>query len=85
MLLSVLISSRFRVQVIEDGEGRPDEDWIFVGSKDADLTDLDSTRELFKRHEPTHVINLAAIVGGLFHNLRHNLQFFVKNMVGQII
>jgi len=67
-------------QVIEDGEGRPDEDWIFVGSKDADLTDLESTRELFKRHEPTHVINLAAMVGGLFHNLRHNLQFFVKNM-----
>uniref|UniRef100_A0A915E791 GDP-L-fucose synthase n=1 Tax=Ditylenchus dipsaci TaxID=166011 RepID=A0A915E791_9BILA len=67
-------------QVINDGEGLPNEQWIFVGSKDCDLTDLDATRKLFQKHHPTHVINLAAMVGGLFHNLNHNLQFFTKNM-----
>jgi len=58
----------------------PGEQWHFVGSADCDLTDLDETRKLFARTRPTHVINLAAMVGGLFHNLRHNLQFFVKNL-----
>lgn len=24
-------------KVVKDGEGRPDEEWIFVASKDADL------------------------------------------------
>lgn len=25
-------------KVVADGEGRPDEEWLFVSSKDADLT-----------------------------------------------
>ena len=33
--------------------------------------------EVFKKHKPTHVIHLAALVGGLFKNLRQNLDFFV--------
>lgn len=35
-------------------------------------------------HKPTHVIHLAAMVGGLFHNMSHNLDFLVclkKNLV----
>lgn len=59
----------------------PNEKWIFVNSKNCDLTDLIATRVLFTKHRPTHVINLAAMVGGLFHNLGHNLDFFIKNMV----
>ncbi|KAK0417902.1 hypothetical protein QR680_013271 [Steinernema hermaphroditum] len=60
--------------------GKPNETWIFIGSKDCDLTDLAATRNFFELHKPTHVIHLAAMVGGLFHNLKHNLQFFTKNM-----
>ena len=67
-------------EVVADGEKRPDEEWFFIGSRDCDLTDLEQTRALFKSIKPTHVINLAAMVGGLFHNLLHNLQFFTKNM-----
>uniref|UniRef100_A0A8R1DEQ5 GDP-L-fucose synthase n=3 Tax=Caenorhabditis japonica TaxID=281687 RepID=A0A8R1DEQ5_CAEJA len=37
-------------------------------------------RKLFEKVRPTHVIHLAAMVGGLFHNLAHNLKFFRKNM-----
>ncbi|KAI1721124.1 NAD dependent epimerase/dehydratase family domain-containing protein [Ditylenchus destructor] len=72
------------IEQVVNGSGQyavqPNEKWIFVGSKDCDLTDLAATRKLFEEHQPTHVINLAAMVGGLFHNLRHNLQFFTKNM-----
>jgi GDP-L-fucose synthase len=33
--------------------------------------------EFFQKVKPTHVIHLAALVGGLFKNLRLNLDFFV--------
>ncbi|VVD03820.1 unnamed protein product [Leptidea sinapis] len=56
------------------------ETWIFCGSKDADLRDKVETDALFEKHKPTHVIHLAAMVGGLFHNMAHNLDFFRDNM-----
>ncbi|KAM7299482.1 heterogeneous nuclear ribonucleoprotein U-like protein 1 [Ixodes scapularis] len=56
-------------------EKRPDEKWIFVSSKDADLTNKQETEALFAKHKPTHVIHLAAMVGGLFRNLKYNLDF----------
>ncbi|NXY52229.1 FCL synthase, partial [Ceuthmochares aereus] len=59
-------------KVVADGEGQPDEEWIFVSSKDADLTSAVETKTLFERHKPTHVIHLAAMVGGLFKNIRYN-------------
>lgn len=46
------------------------ETWVFVSSEDADLRDAASTNALFERIKPTHVIHLAARVGGLFHNMR---------------
>ena len=38
----------------------------FLSSKDCDLTDYNSTFELFKKIKPDYVIHLAANVGGLF-------------------
>lgn len=40
--------------------------FVFVGSKDADLSDLDQTRALFGRVNPNYVIHLAAMVGGMY-------------------
>jgi GDP-L-fucose synthase len=40
-------------------------------------SDRDQTKALFNKHRPTHVIHLAAMVGGLFHNMSHNLDFLV--------
>ncbi|CAH1250097.1 GDP-L-fucose synthase-like [Branchiostoma lanceolatum] len=57
-----------------------EEEWIFVSSKDADLTDSSSTQALFEKHQPTHVIHLAAMVGGLFRNLKYNLDFLRNNI-----
>ncbi|NWV71165.1 FCL synthase, partial [Malurus elegans] len=67
-------------KVVADGEGQPDEEWIFVSSRDADLTSSSETKALFERHKPTHVIHLAAMVGGLFKNIRSNLDFWRTNI-----
>nr|XP_040149464.1 GDP-L-fucose synthase isoform X4 [Ictidomys tridecemlineatus] len=63
-------------KVVEDGAGLPGEEWVFVSSKDADLTDTAQTQALFQRVQPTHVIHLAAMVGGLFRNIKYNLDFW---------
>ncbi|ESO04985.1 hypothetical protein HELRODRAFT_185540 [Helobdella robusta] len=68
-------------KIVETEEKRENEEWIFLSSKDADLTNLDETKTLFERVHPTHVIHLAAMVGGLFKNLKHNLAFFRRNML----
>jgi GDP-L-fucose synthase len=31
---------------------------------------------IFEKYQPTHVIHLAALVGGLFANMRANSDFF---------
>ena len=64
--------------VVENGEQRKNEKWIFASRKDADLTDLESTRAMFDKYKPTHVIHLAAKVGGLFGNLQVTLNCFLS-------
>jgi GDP-L-fucose synthase len=56
------------------------ENWIFLSSADGDLRSLQKTKQIFERHRPTHVIHLAAIVGGLFHNMAAGADFFDGNM-----
>lgn len=46
--------------------------------------DLQSTRELFDKYKPNKVIHLAAMVGGLFHNMANNLDFLVCELLPQI-
>jgi GDP-L-fucose synthase len=55
--------------------------WIFLSSKDGDLSDFKQTEKIFENYKPTHVIHLAAMVGGLFYNMRANLDFFRKNIL----
>jgi len=66
--------------VVEVEGNNENEEWIFASSKDADLTDAESTEKMFEKYRPTHVIHLAAKVGGLFGNLKSNLEYFQKNM-----
>uniref|UniRef100_A0A8C5QID8 GDP-L-fucose synthase n=1 Tax=Leptobrachium leishanense TaxID=445787 RepID=A0A8C5QID8_9ANUR len=39
------------------------------------------TRAMFEKHKPTHVIHLAAMVGGLFRNMKYNLDFLRNNLL----
>uniref|UniRef100_W8CDB7 GDP-L-fucose synthase n=1 Tax=Ceratitis capitata TaxID=7213 RepID=W8CDB7_CERCA len=74
---SGLVGNALHTVINESTSG---DEWIFVGSADADLTDSNATKALFDRIKPTHVVHLAAMVGGLFHNMNNNLDFLRKNM-----
>ena len=54
--------------------------FFFANSKDANLANLDETRNLFAKVQPSYVIHLAAMVGGLFRNLKYNLEFLRTNL-----
>nr|CAI5828239.1 unnamed protein product [Callosobruchus analis] len=43
-------------------------------------SDKEATNKIFQKYKPTHVIHLAAMVGGLFHNMSHNLDFLRNNL-----
>ncbi|KAH7882929.1 epimerase-domain-containing protein [Phlebopus sp. FC_14] len=60
---------------------RPGEKWIFVSSREADLRDPEQTLKLFEKYQPTHVIHLAALVGGLFANRERKMTFLRDNML----
>ena len=51
-----------------------------LSTQDANLLSESETRALFEKHQPTHVIHLAALVGGLFANMKANSDFFRNNM-----
>jgi len=74
-----LVGSAIR-KIATTEERREDEEWIFVTLGDADLTNTADTKALFERVKPTHVIHLAAMVGGLFRNMKYNLDFLRMNV-----
>jgi len=38
-------------------------------------------KAIFEKYKPTHVIHLAAMVGGLFKNMKYKLDFLRENML----
>ena len=56
-------------------------DAVFVTRQDADLTDIDATDRLFSEFAPTHVIHLAAVVGGIGGNIMKSGDFFRSNIL----
>mmetsp|Transcript_2079 Transcript_2079/g.2979 ORF Transcript_2079/g.2979 Transcript_2079/m.2979 type:complete len:324 (+) Transcript_2079:161-1132(+) len=57
------------------------ETWIFLSSKDGDLRVRKDTEAIFESKKPTHVIHLAAKVGGLFANMAQKVEFFRENIL----
>jgi len=68
------------IQQVVSTDTRLGETWVFLSSKDANLLSEAETRAVFEKHQPTHVIHLAALVGGLFANMKANCDFFRNNM-----
>ncbi|KAI9183726.1 hypothetical protein H9P43_004644 [Blastocladiella emersonii ATCC 22665] len=60
---------------------RPTEKWVFLSSRDGDLRDPAQTKRLFETYSPTHVIHLAAFVGGLFANMAYKSDFLRDNLL----
>lgn len=52
------------IEAVSKQDPKSDEKFIFLSSKDVDLCDLAATEKFFEVHKPTHVIHLAALVGG---------------------
>merc|ERR1712136_545749 len=67
--------------VVQQDPLAADEKWIFLSSKDGSLTDRQETEAIFEKYKPTHVIHLAAKVGGLFANMAQKVEFFRDNML----
>jgi len=83
---SGLIGSAIQHVLATEPEGsrfgkRAGETWIFVGSREADLRNTEQTNKLFDKYKPTHVIHLAALVGGLFRNMKYKLTFLRDNIL----
>ncbi|TIB00903.1 hypothetical protein E3P94_01590 [Wallemia ichthyophaga] len=60
---------------------KPNESWVFLKSTDGDLRNYAEARAVFAKYSPTHVIHLAAKVGGLFANMKYKLDFLRENML----
>ena len=56
-------------------------DWIYVGSEDYDLLDLEETINLLEEHKPDAIIHLAARVGGIKANVGHPAKFLYENVM----
>jgi GDP-L-fucose synthase len=55
--------------------------FIFLSSKDCDLTNYQSTYNLFDNIKPDYIIHLAANVGGLFKNMNFKVDMLEKNLL----
>lgn len=62
-------------------ENDTSETWVFLSSKDGDLRDRKATEAIFDKYKPTHVLHLAAKVGGLFANMAQKVEFFRENIL----
>jgi GDP-L-fucose synthase len=58
-----------------------DTNYIFTSSREADLSNYESCYNLFQKYQPTHVIHLAAYVGGLYKNMNHKVDMLEKNLM----
>lgn len=58
-----------------------DFDFIFISSKDCDLTNFQHTFNYFKKCKPDFVIHLAAFVGGLYKNMNYKVDMLEKNLL----
>lgn len=55
--------------------------YIFISSKDYDLSKIDDTINMFKKYNPNYVIHLAACVGGLYKNMNYKVKMLEQNLL----
>lgn len=68
-------------EYIDKTGAKDGEEWVFLNSKMGDLRKRDDTEKIFEEFKPTHVIHLAAKVGGLFANMAQKVEFFRENIL----
>ena len=53
----------------------------YVSSKDYNLLNIDEVKKMFFEVKPKKVIHLAAIVGGVHHNIEEPVKYFEENLL----
>ena len=56
------------------------DDGIKINSSDCNLLNYDESYKKIKSFNPDSIIHCAAMVGGLYYNIKYPLQFFEKNI-----
>jgi len=54
---------------------------VYLSSKDYNLINLNEVEKMYKDHNPTHVVHLAARVGGIMENVNYPCDFFEENIL----
>ena len=55
--------------------------FIYISSKDFNLSVMDETIKMFEEYNPNYVIHLAACVGGLYKNMNNKVEMLEKNLM----
>ena len=55
-------------------------EFIFIKSRDYDLSNMEETMSMFEKYKPEFVIHLAACVGGLFKNMNCKVDMLERNL-----
>ena len=53
----------------------------YVSSKDYNLLNLKQVKSMFKEIKPNIVVHLAALVGGIHHNIQEPIKYFEENIL----
>jgi len=79
---SGLVGEAIKLVVAEERKNGQhlNQEFVFLRSSDGDLREYAATRAIFDKYKPTHVIHLAAFVGGLFKNMKYPVQFWQYNI-----
>jgi GDP-L-fucose synthase len=56
-------------------------EFVYVSSKQYDISNMTDTVKMFEDIKPSHVIHLAACVGGLFKNMNNKVEMLEKNLM----
>jgi len=56
-------------------------EFVYISSRDYDLTSMEKTKEMFELYKPYFVIHLAACVGGLFKNMSDKVKMLEDNLM----
>jgi GDP-L-fucose synthase len=55
--------------------------FIYISSKDFNLSIMEETIKMFEQYHPNYVIHLAACVGGLYKNMNNKVEMLEKNLM----
>ena len=80
-LVGAAIRQYIEDEHVKDATAYSNETWIYLSSKEGDLRVRSDTEKIFEKYQPTHVIHLAAKVGGLFANMKYKVEFFRENIL----